>query len=477
MLTQLTNGMKIGNATVVVDIIPKGNPEIRPATKITPSFITYHNTGNAGRGADAEAHNKYIHNMAGKQPKDTSHVSWHLTVDEHFIYQHIPFDENAWHTGDGSGVRSGNMTSVGIEICEHVDQKDYHQAEENAIALGLFLAKELDVQIGNHVPHQKWSGKFCPRVILSRDGSFVPFHNRIKAAAAPAPAPSKPAPAPSPEPVHVPAPTGSPIGTVEILAANLNVRADANFDAKIVDVVQKGQVFDVYESRNGLHRIKSGWVSAGTSYTRFTKKATAAPVPSGSPSIGTAEVLAGQLNIRAEANFSSKIVGVATKGQKFEVFETKNGLHRVSAGWLSAGSSYTKFTKKAAPVAADNAIGTAEVLVGGLNIRSSANFDSGVVGVATRGQKFTVYEAKNGLYRIGPGRWISAGSKYTKFTRVGTTPAKKGDMKTTSIVDYLKSIGVDSSFSNRKKLAVKHGVAGYQGTPAQNSLLLERMRG
>lgn len=176
----LKHGSKIGKATVIVDIIPKGNHEIRPGTKINPKFITYHNTGNSGRGANAKAHNTYIHNMASYHPKDTTHVSWHLSVDENYIYQHLPFDENAWHCGDGSEKNSGNMTSIGIEICEHVDQKNYHQAEENAIALGKYIASELKINIKNHVPHQKWSGKFCPRVILKRDGNFSKFHKRIE---------------------------------------------------------------------------------------------------------------------------------------------------------------------------------------------------------------------------------------------------------------------------------------------------------
>lgn len=182
-ITTLTNGMTIHKALVVVDIIPKGNPEIRPGTKINPKYITYHNTGNAGRGANAKSHNTYIHNMANLSPLDTSHVSWHFTVDENYIYQHIPLNENAWHTGDGGGPNSGNMTSIGIEICMHVDQKNYRQAEENAIALGNYLALKLGIPISNHVPHQKWSGKYCPQVILKRDGSFKPFYNRIVAAA------------------------------------------------------------------------------------------------------------------------------------------------------------------------------------------------------------------------------------------------------------------------------------------------------
>lgn len=46
-----------------------------------------------------------------------------------------------------------------------------------------------------------------------------------------------------------------------------------------------------------------------------------------------------------------------------------------------------------------------------------------------------------------------------------------------SIVDYLKSIGQDSSFSNRKKLAQANGINNYTGTAAQNTKLLNILRG
>src|SRR5690606_13978770 len=58
-----------------------------------------------------------------------------------------------------------------------------------------------------------------------------------------------------------------------------------------------------------------------------------------------------------------------------------------------------------------------------------------------------------------------------------TKPAPKGDMKTGSVVDYLKSIGVDSSFANRKKLAAQHGIKNYTGTASQNTQLLKKLRG
>ncbi|NRG48482.1 DUF3597 family protein [Bacillus sp. CRN 9] len=49
-------------------------------------------------------------------------------------------------------------------------------------------------------------------------------------------------------------------------------------------------------------------------------------------------------------------------------------------------------------------------------------------------------------------------------------------MKTTSVVDYLKSINVDSSMANRKKLAQKNGIKNYKGTGPQNDQLLKKLR-
>ncbi len=52
------------------------------------------------------------------------------------------------------------------------------------------------------------------------------------------------------------------------------------------------------------------------------------------------------------------------------------------------------------------------------------------------------------------------------------TSTYKGD----SIVDYLNSIGVNSSYSNRAKLAKQYDIKNYKGTAAQNLELLNKMR-
>lgn len=46
----------------------------------------------------------------------------------------------------------------------------------------------------------------------------------------------------------------------------------------------------------------------------------------------------------------------------------------------------------------------------------------------------------------------------------------------TSIVDYLKSTGQDSSYANRKKLAGQYGISNYTGTADQNTKLLQMMQ-
>ncbi|GAF22769.1 hypothetical protein JCM19047_2539 [Bacillus sp. JCM 19047] len=49
-------------------------------------------------------------------------------------------------------------------------------------------------------------------------------------------------------------------------------------------------------------------------------------------------------------------------------------------------------------------------------------------------------------------------------------------MTTGSIVTYLNSIGVDSSYGNRERLAKQHGINGYSGTANQNTRLLNILR-
>ena len=72
-------------------------------------------------------------------------------------------------------------------------------------------------------------------------------------------------------------------------------------------------------------------------------------------------------------------------------------------------------------------------------------------------------------------------SSTEKSTSSTVSTGKIASYKGTSLVDGLKSAGVDSSFSNRANLAVIYGIvkttAQYKGSAAQNTALLKAMRG
>lgn len=82
-------------------------------------------------------------------------------------------------------------------------------------------------------------------------------------------------------------------------------------------------------------------------------------------------------------------------------------------------------------------------------------------------------EVKAGKYGNGETRKTVLGSRYNEVQKIvnngGTSYYKK--FSSSSIVDGLKSIGVDSSFANRKKIAKANGISNYEGTVSQNNKL------
>lgn len=139
---------------VIQDFIPLGRKN-RPGHTNPMKYITIHNTGNSNRGAGAKSHAEYLKgDSAAGEP-----VSWHYTVDDSIIYQHLSDNETAYHAGDGSGP--GNTQSIGIEICDNGDS-DLLKATENTVELVAYLCLKRNIPKENIVQHYKWSSKDCP---------------------------------------------------------------------------------------------------------------------------------------------------------------------------------------------------------------------------------------------------------------------------------------------------------------------------
>jgi N-acetylmuramoyl-L-alanine amidase len=141
----------------------------RPGGSNPCKYITIHETGNAAKGADAAAHAAYLDSDAGERDL----VSWHYTVDDHAIVQHLPDYETAYHAGDGKSG-PGNATSIGVEICVNAGG-DFEAAKANAAALVRLLMEEHGIHIDHVVQHNHWNGKDCPKTIRATPGAWEAF--------------------------------------------------------------------------------------------------------------------------------------------------------------------------------------------------------------------------------------------------------------------------------------------------------------
>lgn len=138
------------------DYIPKNTAHSRRSCNaMSATTITIHNTGNTESSAANER--AWLTNTDNDRQ-----ASFHIVVDEREAIECIPLNENAWHAGDGSSAKSGNRTSIGIEICE---SGNYAKTLDNAVALVASMLKERGWGTDRLRRHFDWSGKICPRLM------------------------------------------------------------------------------------------------------------------------------------------------------------------------------------------------------------------------------------------------------------------------------------------------------------------------
>lgn len=161
---------------IVQNILPI-SPNTRPGTIMVPRWIVVHETDNTDKGADANAHARYLLNVS---KAGTPYVSWHYTVDENQIIQHIPDNEIAWHAGDWGKdkVEGGNARGIGIELCVNAGS-DFNKVFANAVWLVAFLCKKYNFTVdGVARQHFDFTGKNCPATIRAT-GRWTEFKSKV----------------------------------------------------------------------------------------------------------------------------------------------------------------------------------------------------------------------------------------------------------------------------------------------------------
>ncbi|WP_308201604.1 peptidoglycan recognition protein family protein [Priestia endophytica] len=134
------------------------------------SYITFHNTAN-----DASAENEVSY-----MNSNNNQVSYHFAVDDKEVVQALPVNRSGWHCGDGKGAKSGNRTSIGVEICYSKSGGErYKKAEELGIKFIAQLLHEYGWGVNRVKRHQEWSGKYCPHRVL-QEGRWNEVLQRIQ---------------------------------------------------------------------------------------------------------------------------------------------------------------------------------------------------------------------------------------------------------------------------------------------------------
>lgn len=166
------------DSVVIQDILEYTYGRQRTNTlKTSTEYIVVHDTGNPNNGANAAMHNSYIKNLNSNP--DSNYISWHYTVGDDGIYQHLPLDEVAYHAGDGShvygdtyyntdygawSIGGGNRNGIGIESCINKGV-DYTVVMRKLAKLVAELLIKYNLGIDRVKQHNHFSGKNCPQVM------------------------------------------------------------------------------------------------------------------------------------------------------------------------------------------------------------------------------------------------------------------------------------------------------------------------
>lgn len=152
-----------------------------------PQYVVIHDTGMPKVFDNADGLNKYIHEQANMV--DGRVASWHFSIDDSKVYQHVPTDEIAWHSGDGrrsfgekvynetSGkydIGGGNQNGIGIETCINPDN-DYDLTLKRTAKLVAMLLHQYNLGLDRIKQHYDFSSKNCPNIIRSTNGLWEFF--------------------------------------------------------------------------------------------------------------------------------------------------------------------------------------------------------------------------------------------------------------------------------------------------------------
>ena len=142
-------GIKINEKLIKYNFSKRVDPTIK--------YIVIHDTGNTNKGANADAHFKWL-NTGNRD------ASAHYFVDDKQILRVVKDENRSWAVGDG-GDKYGisNDNSISIEMCINSDG-DFNKVYRSTLELTKYLMEKYNIPLENVVRHYDASRKICPNI-------------------------------------------------------------------------------------------------------------------------------------------------------------------------------------------------------------------------------------------------------------------------------------------------------------------------
>ncbi len=204
--------------------------------------------------------------------------------------------------------------------------------------------------------------------------------------------------------------------TGTITADVLNIRSNHNTSSNIIGKINYNTKVSILEISNGWYKIKynntTGWISG--EYVKLASNSNTVQTPNTVQSSKNGIVTATALNVRSAGNTNSRIIGSLSKNAKVQIISTSNGWHKIkynnTTGFVSGEYINTSSTNTNSGNGTNNnnsnsstdstVKSTGVVNADALNVRSSGNTSSKIVGTLYKNSKVEILSTSKGWHKI-----------------------------------------------------------------------------
>ena len=251
-----------------------------------------------------------------------------------------------------------NSNCIGIEMCPKCDGTGkyaedpkwyFTEATQNAcVQLVKYLMGQLGVGTDHVLRHYDVVNKYCPAPYVTNNKyktswTWDEFKAKLGSTSTPIVTPSTPAQTKTYK-----------IGMYKV-NCDLNIRADANADAKLVSTIKDRGTYTVTEIKNGCWGkllSKAGYINVSDAYCTYVGAAQDTTKPASNPTttqtykVGKYKVNCASLTIRSDASKNAKVNGSITDKGTYNITEIKNtcwGKLKSGAGWICVDKDYCTY--------------------------------------------------------------------------------------------------------------------------------------